>query len=285
MKHFYFLPLFVAMVAVTFVAARASDAKIIRKEMVLAEEINLPQFGNFDEVTGRSVEFDTLMQQFVPADTRLLAVYIDKDDLDVLSAEPHKGFQKYIMVQTMKQGTVLEDAQSFALAKEAFMKQMEVSLPDSPPEVGNMMDNVSDYVQKTYNTDMRVNVGANRTLGKIIDTEDRLGYLTQADVETTADGKTYSVVGASIIQNVRGRLLFVYAYLSDYKGEEDLAWIKKTGIGFSDQLARANLSADARLAARGSAVRTVILICLGALGGVMGTIVAINRKQKKGATI
>lgn len=285
MKHFYFLPLFVAMVAVTFVAARASDAKIIRKEMVLAEEINLPQFGNFDEVTGRSVEFDTLMQQFVPADTRLLAVYIDKDDLDVLSAEPHKGFQKYIMVQTMKQGTVLEDAQSFALAKEAFMKQMEVTLPDSPPEVGNMMDNVSDYVQKTYNTDMRVNVGANRTLGKIIDTEDRLGYLTQADVETTADGKTYSVVGASIIQNVRGRLLFVYAYLSDYKGEEDLAWIKKTGIGFSDQLARANLSADARLAARGSAVRTVILICLGALGGVMGTIVAINRKQKKGATI
>ena len=129
---------------------------------------------------------------------------------------------------------------------------------------------------------MRVNVGANRTWGKVIDAEDRIGYLTQADVETTGGNKTYSVAGISIIQNVRGRLLFIYAYLSDFKGDEDIAWIKKTGLAFSDALARANMSDEARLAERGSAVRTVILMCLGALGGVMGTIVAMNRRQKKG---
>lgn len=286
MKPLYFLPVFILMIAVTFLAAKAADVKIARKEMVLAEEINLPYYGNFDEVTGRSVEFDTLMQQFVPADTRLLAVYIDRDDLDVLSKDPHKGFQKYIMVQTMKQGSVLEGAGSFALAKEAFIKQMEMTSLNDMPEVGSMMENVSDYVQKNYNADMRVNVGANRILGKIVDTDDRIGYLTQADVETTGNIKKYSVAGVTIIQNVRGRLLFVYAYLSDFQGAEDLDWIKKTGLSFSDKLARANMSVDARRAERGSAVRTVILICLGALCGVMtGVLAMMRRRQKKGTAV
>ena len=286
MKPLYLLSIFIAMVAATFIAAKAADVKVARKEMVLAEEINLPLYRNFDEVTGRSVEFDALMQQFVPGDTRLLAVYIDKDDLEVLSSEPHKGFQKYIMVQTMKQGSVLDGAAGFARAKEAFIKQMEAAQESTMPEVGNMMDNVSDYVQKKYNADVRVNVGANRTLEKVIDTDDRIGYLTQADVETTGLAKKYSVVGVSIIQNIKGRLLFVYTYLSDFKGEEDLLWVKKTAVSFSDELARANMSADARLAERGSVVRTVILMCLGALGGVMmGTIVVMNRKHKKGTAI
>lgn len=282
MKYIYFIPFFFVLVAAPLIAAKASDIKIARKETVLAKEINLPQYGNFDEVTGRSVEFDALMQQFVPDTNRLLAVYIDKHDLETIAKNPQAGFRKYIMVQTLKQGIVFNKAEDFVEMKKAFAKEMEALAPSDIPEVGNMMNNISDYVQKNYNADMRVKVGESRNLGRIVDGDDRVGFLTLTNYGvTSAEGVIdYPVAGVSIVQNVRGRLLFIYTYLSDYKGEQEIEWVKATGIGFSDEVARANMSDDAMLAERGSAVRTVILVCLGALGGVMGAMVVMNRKQK-----
>ncbi len=287
MKYLYFIPLFFIMVAAPFIAAKAADVKIVRKEIIVGEEINLPHYGNFDEVTGRSAEFDTLMEQFVPATNRLLAVYIDKDDLNTIAKNPEAGFSKYIMVQTLKEGTVFSEPDSFAEMKEAFVKEMEALAPSEMPEVGNMMNSISDYVQKNYNANMSVKVGESRNLGKIVDTEDRIGFLTLTNygVATAEGTKDYPVAGISIVQNVRGRLLFIYAYLSDYKNEQEIDWITKTGIAFADELARANMSDNAKLAERGSAVRTVILVCLGALGGVMGALVVMNRKQKKDTVV
>lgn len=287
MKRIYFLSLFLVMATTPFIAAKAADVKIARKEIVLAQEINLPQFGNFDEVTGRSVEFDTLMQQFVPASNRLLAVYIDKDDLETISQNPQAGFRKYIMVQTLKKGTVFSGPDNFAEMKKAFTQEMEALAPSEVPEVGNMMNNISDYVQKNYNANMTVNVGESRNLGKIVDSEDRVGFLTLTNygVATSEGTKDYPVAGISVVQNVKGRLLFIYAYLSDYKNQEEIEWIKTTGLAFADEVARANMSDDARLTERSSAVRSVILVCLGALGGVIGALVVMNRRRRNDKTV
>jgi len=282
MKYFYFIPFFFVLVAAPLIAAKASDVKIVRKETILAKDINLPQYGNFDEVTGRSVEFDALMQQFVPDTNRLLAVYIDKDDLDTIAENPQAGFRKYIMVQTLKQGIVINGDEDFAEMKNAFAKEMDALSFSDSPEVGNMLNNISDYVQKNYHTDMRMQVGESRNLGRIVDTADRVGFLTISNYGVaSAEGvQDYPVAGVAIVQNVKGRLLFIYAYLSDYKNEQEIDWVKATGLAFADQVARANMSEDARLTERGSAVRTVILVCLGALGGVMGAMLVMNRKQK-----
>lgn len=282
MKYLYLIPVFCLLVSVPLIAAKAADVRILRKESILAKDINLPQYSRFDEVTGRSVEFDALMQKFVPDSNRLLAIYIDREDLETLSRDPQTGFRKYIMVQTLKQGIVINDDEDFAEMKKAFVKEMETLSLANDPEVGNMLNNISDYVQKNYNTDMRMKPGENRILGRIVDTEDRIGFLTVSNygIATGEGMQDYPVAGVAIVQNVRGRLLFIYAYLSDYKEDRDIEWVKETALDFSDQVARANMSQEAVLAARGSVVRTIILVCLGALGGILGAVFVINRRQK-----
>jgi len=256
---------------------------IVRLEMISAEDIALPVFEGFDEVYGRSPEFDALLKQFVPPGNRLLGVYIHKDDMKNIAANPDAGFTKYILVQTLEQSVVFWNKEDFQRVKESFIKEMSAIQPAEMPEVGDMMTNISSYLSTNYKTDLKVKVGEVRNLGEMESAEDRIGFLILSNYGvTTPEGKSdYPVAAAMMAMNVRDRLIFVYTYLGKSQSAEDIAWVKETATQFSDRMQGVNAERPAVGADAGSFLRNLVLILLGALGGIVGVMLVLNRKRHK----
>lgn len=269
------------------VAAMATDQEptkdIVRHEMISAEDIALPAFDGFDEVYGRSPEFDALLKQFVPAGNRLLSVYIHKDDMKNIAANPDAGFTKYILVQTLEQSVVFWNKEDFQRVKESFVKEMAAIQPAEMPEVGDMMTNISTYISTNYKTDLKVKVGEVRNLGEMASAEDRIGFLILSNygVTTPEGNMDYPVAAAMMAMNVRDRLVFVYTYLGKSQSAEDIAWVKDTATHFADRMQTVNAEKPAVGADAGSFLRNLVLILLGALGGIVGVMLVLNRKRQK----
>jgi hypothetical protein len=113
--------------------------------------------------------------------------------------------------------------------------------------------------------------------------EDRIGFLILSNygVTTPEGNMDYPVAAAMMAMNVRDRLIFVYTYLGKSQSAEDIAWVKDTATHFADRMQTVNAEKPAVGADAGSFLRNLVLILLGALGGIVGVMLVLNRKRQK----
>lgn len=260
--------------------AAASAEKTVRNEFVAGVDIALPVLNGFEEVLGRSAEFDRLMSKFVLPDNRMLAFYISDTDMARMAEGSGAGFRKYLIVQTLKQGVFLDGDASFDTIKKSFRDEMaDLNSQQDLPEVGDVMRDASEYIGSTYKTDMKMEIGENRSKGIFVETDDYIGFLNLSSlaVETAQGKKEYPAAVAMMAMNVRGRLILVYSYYSNYAISSDIDFVKSTAQTYAQLLLDVNAGADAP----GHTGRKIILIVLFMLGAVIAGALLFNRFQNK----
>lgn len=275
------LAICLALAAILFAALplRTAEADIekVRHEFVGGVNIALPVMNGFEEVLGRSAEFDRLMSKFVLPDNRMLAFYISDADMARMAEGSGEGFRKYLIVQTLKQGVFLDGDVSFEGIKKSFRDEMADLKPQDLPEVGEVMRDATEYIGSTYKTDMKMEIGENRSKGIFVEEDDYIGFLNLSSlaIETPQGKKEYPAAVAMMAVNVRGRLILVYSYYSNYAISSDIDFVKSTAQNYAKLLLEANAGGDSA----GETGRKVILIVLFMLAALIAGALLFNRLQ------
>jgi len=258
--------------------AQAAKAEPVRHEFVAGRNIVLPALPGYDEVLGRSAEFDQLMSKFVLPDNRMLAFYISDADMNRMAEGSGEGFRRYVIVQTVKQAMFLDGGADFEKVKASFREEMKNIQPQELSEVGEVMREATKYIGSTYNTDMKMNVGENSNQGVFAEGADYIGFLnlSRLAIETVQGKKDYPAAVAMMAVNVRGRLILVYSYHSNYELLSDLDLVKKTAQVYADLLLQKNAGADGN-----AVIRNILLICLLVAAALVAGWLILNRLQAR----
>ena len=264
-----------AAVAVPHAAWASTEIEKVRHEFVAGVDIALPVLNGFEEVLGRSAEFDRLMSKFVLPDNRMLAFYISDTDMARMAEGSGESFRKYLIVQTVKQGVFLDGGVSFDSIKKSFRDEMADMRPQDLPEVGDVIRDANEYIGSTYKTDMKMEIGENRSKGIFAESDDYIGFLNLSSlaIETAQGKKEYPAAVAMMAVNVRGRLILVYSYYSNYAISSDIDFVQNTAQTYAKLLLDANAGGDTA----GSTGRKIILIVLFMLGVVIAGALLANR--------
>ncbi|MDP2206109.1 MAG: hypothetical protein Q8K65_07360 [Alphaproteobacteria bacterium] len=256
-------------------AAEAGTERV-RQEFVAGRDIALPVLPGFEEVLGRSAEFDRLMSKFVLPDNRMLAFYISDADMERMAEGSGEGFRRYLIVQTLKQGVFLDGDTRFDAVKASFRDEMAALPAQNLPEVGDVMRDATEYIGSTYKTDMKMEVGESRNQGVFVETKDYIGFLNLSSlaIETAQGKKSYPAAVAMMAVNVRGRLILVYSYYSNYELLSDVDFVKDTAKMYADMLLHANVDNVG-----GNVIRNIILICLFVSAAMIAGMLVFNRLQ------
>lgn len=259
--------------------AQSTEIEKVRHEFVGGVDIVLPVMNGFEEVLGRSAEFDRLMSKFVLPDNRMLAFYISDADMERMAQGSGEGFRKYLIVQTLKQGVFLDGDVSFEGIKKSFRDEMADLQPQDLPEVGEVMRDATEYIGSTYKTDMKMEIGENRSKGIFVDEKDYIGFLNLSSlaIETPQGKKEYPAAVAMMAVNVRGRLILVYSYYSNYAISSDIDFVKSTAQNYAKLLLEANVGSSTA----GDTGRKVILIVLFMLAALITGALLYNRLQTR----
>lgn len=258
--------------------ARAAAPENVRHEFVAGRNIILPALPGYEEVLGRSAEFDQLMSKFVLPDNRMLGFYISDADMARMAEGTGEGFRRYLIVQTVKQAVFLDGGADFEKIKAAFREEMKNIQPQELSEVGEVMREATKYIGSTYNTDMKMNVGENSNQGVFAEGADYIGFLnlSRLAIETVQGKKDYPAAVAMMAVNVRGRLILVYSYHSNYELLSDLDLVKKTAQVYADLLLQKNAGADSN-----AVIRNILLICLLVAAALVAGWLILNRLQAR----
>lgn len=256
--------------------AASAGTERVRQEFVAGRDIVLPALPGFEEVLGRSAEFDRLMSKFVLPDNRMLAFYISDADMERMAQGSGEGFRRYLIVQTLKQGVFLDGDMRFAAVKASFREEMAALPPQNLPEVGEVMRDATEYIGSTYKTDMKMEVGESRNQGVFVETKDYIGFLNLSSlaIETAQGKKNYPAAVAMMAVNVRGRLILVYSYYSNYELLSDVDFVKDTAKMYADTLLYVNADSVG-----GNVIRNIILICLFVSAAMIAGMLIFNRLQ------
>lgn len=258
--------------------AQAAKAEPVRHEFVAGRNIVLPALPGYDEVLGRSAEFDQLMSKFVLPDNRMLAFYISDADMARMAEGSGEGFRRYVIVQTMKQAMFLDGGADFEKVKASFREEMKNIQPQELGEVGDVMREATKYIGSTYNTDMKMDVGQSSNQGVFAEGENYIGFLnlSRLAIETVQGKKDYPAAVAMMAVNVRGRLILIYSYHSNYELLSDLDLVKQTAQVYADLLLSVNAEAD-----ENNVIRNIILICLLVSATMVAGVLVFNRIQAR----
>ncbi|HRI75411.1 MAG TPA: hypothetical protein PLX33_00325 [Alphaproteobacteria bacterium] len=258
--------------------AHAAAPENVRHEFVAGRNIILPALPGYEEVLGRSAEFDQLMSKFVLPDNRMLGFYISDADMARMAEGTGEGFRRYLIVQTVKQAVFLDGGADFEKIKAAFREEMKNIQPQELSEVGEVMREATKYIGSTYNTDMKMNVGENSNQGVFAEGADYIGFLnlSRLAIETVQGKKDYPAAVAMMAVNVRGRLILVYSYHSNYELLSDLDLVKKTAQVYADLLLQKNAGADSN-----AVIRNILLICLLVAAALVAGWLILNRLQAR----
>ncbi|HCS22997.1 MAG TPA: hypothetical protein PLW48_09745 [Alphaproteobacteria bacterium] len=258
--------------------AHAAAPENVRHEFVAGRNIILPALPGYEEVLGRSAEFDQLMSKFVLPDNRMLGFYISDADMARMAEGTGEGFRRYLIVQTVKQAVFLDGGADFEKIKAAFREEMKNIQPQELSEVGEVMREATKYIGSTYNTDMKMNVGENSNQGVFAEGADYIGFLnlSRLAIETVQGKKDYPAAVAMMAVNVRGRLILVYSYHSNYELLSDLDLVKKTAQVYADLLLQKNAGADGN-----AVIRNILLICLLVAAALVAGWLILNRLQAR----
>jgi hypothetical protein len=256
----------------------AAEAAIerVRHEFVAGRDIVLPVLPGFEEVLGRSAEFDRLMSKFVLPDNRMLGFYISDADMARMAEGSGEGFRRYVIVQTLKQGVFLDGEARFDAIKASFRDEMAALPAQTLPEVGDVMRDATDYIGSTYKTDMKMEVGESRNQGVFAETKNYIGFLNLSSlaIETAQGRKSYPSAVAMMAVNVRGRLILVYSYYSNYELLSDVDFVKDTALLYADLMLAVNAEDLGS-----TVIRNIILICLFVSGALIAGIMIFTRLQ------
>jgi hypothetical protein len=200
-------------------------------------EITLPALDGYRELYGTNPTFDRAVEQFVPPDNRLLAVYVSDADIAAMNADAGAGMKKYLMVQTPKKPVKIAGPEQFNTFKEDIANQIGSGAWEEDKGVKETFAHVSEYMRSEHQVETELQVGETRFLGKFIDAPDAFGVLMLANygVTTAAGAQNYPVVAGMSAVNVQGRVLLLFGY-SDHQGEADINYVMRTTRGYIDEL-------------------------------------------------
>jgi hypothetical protein len=172
-----------------------------------------------------------LMEIFVPEINRLIAAYVLKADLPHLFKEDDNSIMgKYALVEVPRRGEYMDcEPNNFQEAVEGVKEVFG--------DVSALMKGGEEEFNKRMKSldldDMQVKIGEPTQLGVFFSKQDifGLGMIIGYDMSGTL-----TKMGAVItILRVKKRLLFVYLY-AEYKNEDTLKWLRRTGEKWSDEI-------------------------------------------------
>lgn len=224
------------------VRAEGDDAKKVRQEQVGGANITLPVLPGFEEVLGRSAAFDQMLAGFIQPDHRMLALYIASQDVTNMQKTQSESFDRYILVQAMKQGGYLDGDIGFEDVKRSFKQEMSALRPLDTPEVEQVMREATAYIGSTYDAEMKMEIGESYSKGVFAENENYIGFLTvsRVAIETPQGKRDYPSAVATVATNIRGRLVFIYAYHNNYQRLSDVDDVRDVAQDYADKLLAAN---------------------------------------------
>lgn len=254
----------------------SAPSAIARQESVGGTNLSFPNIQGFQEVLGRSAEFDRFMEKFVPADYRLLAFYMSDEDMDNMSREKNQAFRKYVIVQSLKKSIFLENPAVFSTIKQSFREEMSAQDGKPLPGVSDVMSGVSEYLDSQYSADMKMQIGQTNNMGVFTESNTHIGFLTLSNlgVETPDGRKDYPTAVATMAVNLRGRLVFIYTYFSNYQALTDIEFVRVTAKHYVDMLEKVN--SDNRSA---EIWQKLIVGSLGLMGALVAAVLLMNRSR------
>lgn len=229
----YLAALLLGLLLLTSFGAQAQDKTI----NIADTAITLPAIEGFRELYGTNPEFDRVVEQFVPPDNLLLAVYVSETDLAAMNADASAGMKKYILVQTPKKAVRITGPEQFNAFKEDIANQIGSGAWQDDKMVRETFDNVSDYMRNQHSVTTELKIGETRFLGKFIDAPDAFGVMMLANygVTTDAGAQNHPVVAGMSAVNVKSRVLLLFSY-SDHQGEADINFVMRTARAYIDRL-------------------------------------------------
>ena len=185
--------------------------------------IILPMLDGFQEVYGKSADFDKIVGKFVPQGNRLLAVYLSDQDVAAMNADPQSGMKKYILVQTNAEDITINTPTDFNAVKEDFANQIGSGSWQDDKSVSDSVDQISSYMRNQFDQSAKLKIGDTRYIGKIADTPEALAVLmlTNYGVQTAQGMQSYPVVAGLSALNLRAKVLTVFVY-SNFAGQPDI---------------------------------------------------------------
>ena len=215
------------------------------KEVVIGEmPVSLPPMDGFTELYGKNPDFDKIVEQFVPAGNRLLAVYASAADIAAMNSDPQAGLKKYILVQTNMQPLVVNNAGDFNVVKEDFANQIGSGAWQDDKSVNEAVDKASGYLHSQIDPSAELKIGDTRYLGKIADSADALSVmmLTNYGVTTPKGEMSYPVVAGISVLKLKSRVVIVFVY-SNYAGAGDIDFVSQNAKKFISKAVSLNPSA------------------------------------------
>jgi len=214
--------------------ARADDETIARHAFVGDQEIALPKLLGFEEVFGKSAQFDQLVKQFVPPENRLLAVYLQYKDMKALQGDASGGIKKYILVQTTKGDVTVKDQNDFNVFKQAIIRETGGSL-DVDAAAQEMLDKIDQ------GSGAQLKIGESKSLGAFMNLDNALGVAMLANIGMQSGGQQIDIPIAISMSalNVKRKAL-IYSVYAQYADPADIEFVKDT----AKEYARATLAAN-----------------------------------------
>lgn len=190
--------------------------------------ITLPPMVGFQELYGKSPDFDKIVEHFVPDGNKLLAVYLSDADVAAMNADPQSGIKRYILVQTNVKGLTVATPADFKAIKEDFASQIGSGDWQNDKGVNDALDKTSGYLRNQLGQQAELKIGETRFLGKIVDTPDALSVmmLTNYGVATAKGQQSYPVVAGLSTLQLKSKVFIVFVY-SNYAGDADIDFVSQ----------------------------------------------------------
>ena len=176
-------------------------------------------------------------ENFVPSSNKLLALYLSQNDYNELLSDNDLDFNKYIVVQYFK-----KDEYQNIEEKEfkKFVKEIKLSF-------SNLLYNDSDEFNKWLNNferkfDIRVNIGERINLGKLMETEKLISYITLSNIRVNSikGNINKNLISSVNFLYIKNKILYIYIFSDFSLPKRDLKWLSDTTIQFLNNIILSN---------------------------------------------
>jgi hypothetical protein len=183
------------------------------------------------ELVEMGPDLRVLMEPMAPAKLRLIAAFIPPDSLAKLPGPSSMAFTKYALVEVPRTAEFLDvDETSFKTVVDSMSQQFSN---------GNLQSTMQTAIDRHF-ADLgtaKLTVDKPTQLGTMFSKPNASGFAMLMPM--AANGKTVTLVSATLVVRVRSRLLFAYLYIQ-YEDKASIDWITKTSEFWADSILKSN---------------------------------------------
>lgn len=242
MKKNQFLPRICFALLFSFISQLSFSQQFVNAK-IGKEEISLPTIENYSDPSVLLPQMKTLGETMTPASNRLLAIFINDDNIaDGISGKAPK-LERYFMIQTLRShendtlspelfaeilGLIKNNYQSiFSKAASNIQSELDIASKKMSAQLGGK--------------DIEIKIGEVKLIEVFDERTESISALAMTKMSGIIDGVAKEIpLALSISTNkIKGKIVYFAAY-SVYKNDQDFDWIKQQTSAWVTRAIEAN---------------------------------------------